>query len=63
MDGTLQFRNIGLSGVNSSLAFVAVLRANVQLLIECTSTIDQSVALLLKDGDARALSEALLFPF
>lgn len=48
--------------MNSALAFVAVLGTDVQLFVKCAGTVDQSVALFLKDGDARALSEALLFP-
>ena len=63
MNVAFHFGNIRLCGHNSSLTVIGLGASHSQLFIEARSPIDQGHAFLLKDLDARLLSEALLFPF
>lgn len=63
MDVRFEFRDIGLSSNNSSLAVISLIASDSQLLIEASRPIDKSGTLFLKDLDARLLCKALLLPF
>lgn len=49
--------------MDSALALITVLSADIQLLVECSGPVNQLIALFLKNGYARTLSKALLLPF
>lgn len=49
--------------MNSCLALITILSSDVQLLIKCSSSINESIPFLLQDWYARALCKTFLFPF
>lgn len=62
VDGTLEFANIRLGGLNAVVAFVALLTSHCQLLVHGGYSVNQSGSLLLEDGNPTLLGKALLLP-